>query len=171
MFVCTQNHFLPTYNSKPEAQSLLSLIYHSALQILCVPSTIAAKRQIIQQQNGSKVYLDKAVMEMQSDQGCRHPCFLGDSLCNNGLHDPLRLGARMVVEMMEQVAVQVAVDRTGKEGRRNKAEQDEANHGSRHTSLLQCYTMLQVRECQMPLACFCFYSCGWLDEVGIGWYI
>jgi len=38
----------------------------------------------------------------------------------------------MVVELREQAAPWVAVDGTGKEEGRNKAEQDEATHGSCH---------------------------------------
>jgi len=40
----------------------------------------------------------------------------------------------MVVELREQAAPWVAVDGTGKEEGRNKAEQDEPTHGSCHVS-------------------------------------
>lgn len=70
-------------------------------------------------------------MEMQPDQGRRHPGLLGHSLRHNGLHNLLRHGTRVVVELWGQAAAAdtpwVAKDhRTGKEeeGRR-KAEQDE----------------------------------------------
>ena len=74
----------------------------------------------------------------------------------------------MVVELREQAAPWVAVDGTGKEEGRNKAEQDEATHGSCHVSNL-CCAMLQEKRVLL-LACF-FFSCGWFDEVGIWWYI
>jgi hypothetical protein len=86
--------------------------------------------------------LDKAVMEMQSDQRCRHPGLLGHSLCHNGLHNLLRLGARMVIELWEQATPWVAKDGTGKE-RRNKAEQDETTHGSCHVSYLRCIMLYE----------------------------
>uniref|UniRef100_A0A0E0MU97 Uncharacterized protein n=1 Tax=Oryza rufipogon TaxID=4529 RepID=A0A0E0MU97_ORYRU len=35
-------------------------------------------------------------MKMQPDQGCRHPGLPGHRLCYDGLHDLLRLGARVV---------------------------------------------------------------------------
>lgn len=81
--------------------------------------------------------LDEAVMEMQSDQGRGHPGLLRDGLRHDGLHDLLGLGARVVVELREQAAAavpRVAVGGAGEEQRRNKAEHQEATHGSRHGS-------------------------------------
>jgi hypothetical protein len=61
-------------------------------------------------------YLDKAVMEMQPDEGRRHSGLPGYGLCHDGVHNLLRLGARVVIELREQPAVPwVAADRAGQE--------------------------------------------------------
>ena len=83
-------------------------------------------------------HLDEAVMEMQPDQGRRHPGLPGDGLRHDGPHDLLRLRARVVVELREQAAPRVAAGGAGEEDDgEHETQQDEAaaTHGSgRHGS-------------------------------------
>uniref|UniRef100_J3KYI7 Uncharacterized protein n=1 Tax=Oryza brachyantha TaxID=4533 RepID=J3KYI7_ORYBR len=112
-------------------------------------------------------------MKMQPDQGCCHPGLPGDGLCYDGLHDLLRLGARMVVELWEQAIPRVSVDSAGEEDGRNQAEHQQATHGSRHVSNLCCTALHYVasRRRELLFVCFYFSSCGWRDEAGMGWHI
>lgn len=111
----------------------------------------ACKEQNTTAEWRQSTHLDEAVMEMQPDEGRRHPGLPGDGLCHDGLHNLLGLGTRMVVELREEAAAvpRVAADGAGEEEGRHEAERHQANHGSRHgyrckqNSTLHC-TMLQV---------------------------
>lgn len=109
---------------------------------------------------------------MQPDQGCRHPGLPGHRLCYDGLHDLLRLGARVVVELREQAIPipipRVAVDRGGEEEGRNQAEHQQATHGSRQVNLrctaLHC-TRLLGRRRELLSVCF-YFSWLWVARRG-----
>ncbi|KAM0856581.1 hypothetical protein ACQ4PT_049032 [Festuca glaucescens] len=71
-------------------------------------------------------------MEMQPDQGCCHPGLLGNSLCHDGLHNFFGLGARVVVELWEQAVPWIGTNGVCKEEWTDKAEYQQATHGTRH---------------------------------------
>ena len=95
-------------------------------------------RDLASQESSVAGNLDEAVVEMQPDQGRRHPGLPGDGLRHDGPHDLLRLRARVVVELREQAAPRVAAGGAGEEDDgEHETQQDEAaaTHGSgRHGS-------------------------------------
>lgn len=69
-------------------------------------------------------YLDKTVMEMQSQQGSSHAGFFSDSLSNYGLDNLFNFGTRIIVKLRVEVTINFlfTVTEGSKDQKRKKQE-------------------------------------------------
>ena len=77
-------------------------------------------------------HLDEAVMEMQPDQGRRHPGLPGDGLRHDGPHDLIRLRARVVVEVRVQLPAAGRCQERERRGRDARRRHESASHRGCH---------------------------------------